>query len=127
MPVASKKSYQALVNLSVGRVERNQWGRDETSERVMKGDLVDLTDKEAANLGRFVRPVDEKDKPFPRYGPKHLVEGAHAARPEYPKEPSLEGTGALDITNKTEDLAVGSPELPLDDEISAFPSKAEKK
>jgi hypothetical protein len=124
MPVASKKRYQALVCLSVGRVERTQWGRDETSERVMKGEFVELTEKEAANFGRFVRPADEADKPFPQYRAKHLVEGANAARPAYPadREPTLEGSGALDITNKTEEIT-SSAELPLDDEIPAFSKK----
>lgn len=127
MPVAAKKEYQALVNLSVGRVERFAGGeREETSVRVDKGDFVELTQREADNLGRFVRPADEKEKPFPRYGPKHLVEGAHAERPAYPgtKEPTLEGSGALDVTDTTEEIPLGSPELPLDDEITAFPSTA---
>src|ERR1700728_4749107 len=105
MPVPAKKQYQSLINLSVGRVERFGNGeREETSQLVNKGDIVELTQREADNFGRFVRPVDEIDKPFPRYSAKHVAQGAHAARPAYPadKEPTLEGSGALDITNKTE-------------------------
>jgi hypothetical protein len=107
MPPVAKRKVQALVNLSLGYVERGPNGRDETSVRVARGEFVELTQKEIDNLGRYVRPVEEADLPHKRYTPKDL-----RGKPSGPA-PSLEGTGAIDISEKTEEIDVGN--LVLDD------------
>ena len=99
MPVAKKELYRALVNLSVGHVERGPNGREESAVRVPKGETTYLTEPEAANLGRFVRLVkDETTTAVPRFPVKDVVGFNNVNKSG---GPSLEGSGALDMVDKT--------------------------
>lgn len=94
------REYRALVNLSVGRVERTAGGREESAERVERGNTVMLTDAEAENLGRFVRltETEENDKVPTRVSPA-MVLGIRAVdkRGAVPDKSS----GVLDMKNET--------------------------
>jgi hypothetical protein len=96
MAVAAKKPYQALVNISLGHVTRGPNGREEFAERVEKFSKVDLTEQEASNLGRYVRPWEDAEKDKPNFTAKSVA-GKQSGGPEI----SLEGTAALDLTNKS--------------------------
>lgn len=93
------KLYRAIVNLSVGRVERGPNGREERAERVERGNTVELTDEEAANLGRLVRLVEteENDKVPTRVSAKQILGIGEVDK----RGTSLQGSGALDMRNET--------------------------
>lgn len=93
------KTYRALVNLSVGRVERGPNGREESAERIERGGKVELTEAEAANFGRLVRLVEtEETTQVPKYVSPKQVLGIH----EVDKRGSVDtGGGALDMKNET--------------------------
>lgn len=66
--------YQALVHLSIGR-------RDGMSDRIEPGEIVSLTEEQAAHFldsARFrvspVRPAADADKPLPRVTPRQLTQ-----------------------------------------------------
>lgn len=100
MPPAKKREYRALVNLSVGRVERTPNGREESGERVEKGSTTWLTEQEANNFGRFVRPVaDEENTKIPKHVTPRMILGISGV--DKSGAMLLENTGALDITNET--------------------------
>lgn len=103
MPVTKKSDYQALVNLSVGHVIRNANGREEWADRVAPGETVELTEQEAAAFGRFVRPVEKASEPMKRFTAKDVA-GARTS------PVNLEGSGAIDITDKTELLTPAQSE-----------------
>jgi hypothetical protein len=91
------REYRALVNLSVGRVDRTVNGREERAERVEKGTTVYLTEQEAANYGRLVRLVEgEESTAIPRITPRMMVGTVNKTG-----VPTLEGSGALDMKNET--------------------------
>lgn len=99
MAIAPKREeYRALVNLSVGRVERGPNGREESAERVTRGSTVMLTDQEAHNLGRFVRRVSEETSTeIPRLTAKQVVgKGVDKSG-----RITLDGSGALDMKDET--------------------------
>lgn len=94
------QKYRALVNLSVGRLERGPNGREERADRVEKGGTVDLTVEEAANFGRLVRLVETEEttqvpariRPKDVLGIKGVDKGGSLANT---------GTGVLDMKNTT--------------------------
>jgi hypothetical protein len=94
-----KREYRAVVNLSIGRVDRGPDGRNETAERVERGHKTWLTDEEASNLGRFVRLVEteENDKVPTRVSPARIL----GIREVDKNGANLQGSGALDMKDKT--------------------------
>jgi len=94
-----KREYRALVNLSIGRVERGPDGRHEAAERVERGHKTWLTEEEAKNLGRFVRLVEteENDKIPQRVSPARIL----GIREVDKHGASLQGSGALDMKDET--------------------------
>lgn len=119
MPPAKQREYRALVNLSVGRVERGPGGREERAERVERGGTVYLSDAEAQNLGRFVRLVEteENDQVPTRVSPKQIL-GIR----EVDKRGSVDSKGgALDMKDETVVYPNGMTEAEADEE--AQPTK----
>ena len=94
-----RKTYRALVNLSIGRVDRGPDGRNESAERVERGSTVDLTDEEARNLGRYVRLVEteENDRVPTRVSPARIL----GIREVDKHGAGLQGSGALDMKDET--------------------------
>lgn len=96
-----KREYRALVNLSVGRVDRGPDGRNENAEFVHRGGKVWLTPEEATNFGRFVRLVEteENDKVATKVSPA-MVLGVSRVDKNGASLPKGKGN-ALDMKNET--------------------------
>jgi hypothetical protein len=116
MPVAKQREYRALVNLSVGRVERGPNGREERAERVERGNTVYLTEPEARNFGRFVRLVEteETTKIPERVRPAQVIGISNVSKLGVPEQAS---GGALDLKNETH---VISSEAERDEEAQPY-------
>lgn len=108
MPPAktATREYRALVNLSIGRVERGPNGREERAERVERGDTAFLTEAEAKNLGRYVRLVEtETTTAVPtRVSPRQILGIGEVDK----RGLVTDAAGALDLKNETQVIRSGS-------------------
>lgn len=100
-PRAKQVKAQALVNLSLVRPVRGFDGQVHPQGKLVnKGDIVELSEAEVTNFGRFVRVIDDETKPLdkiPNQSPAKNFGIAFVGK----NGGQLKGSGAMDMAERT--------------------------
>lgn len=111
--VSKTSKVQALVNLSLVRHFKGEDGNMHPHGRLVnKGEVVDLTEAEINNFGRFVRVVDE-EHPAQKLRPLSPAK-AIGLRDDNGTKGQLRGSGAMDLGEHTS-VMQSSEYAPMDD------------
>lgn len=104
MPGAPRKTVkvQALVNLSLARVEKDASGNSTNRARIVqKGTVLDMTEAEVANFGRLVRVIDDEHPALTKVGNASPASVLGIKSVNKAGKTTLQGTGALDMVDNT--------------------------
>lgn len=109
-----RSRYQTLTNLSLPQYDPDTGKRTGQTDLVGPGEIVELTEAEAAHLMRtdsrsghrapLIRPASEKDQPLPRLHPRH-ASGVNFGPPAEAR-PDPAGASSLQVQQEVADPAL---------------------